>query len=211
MAPKVKFTKDEMVAAAVQVVRNGGIDRLTAKSLAAQLGTSTQPIFTCFATMDAVKAEVTAAAERIYDGYAAKGLADPRPFFGFGMQYIQFARTEPQLYRLLFLNPDGPDGGAMAAMAHSLALVRPSMMEIYRITAAEADRYFRDLWLVVHGLATLIVTGSCPYSDREIAQILTEVSVSICKAIKEIPGFSDGTFDRDAVFGVLIGAPGDEK
>ena len=204
MAPKVKFTKDEMVAAAVQVVRNGGIDRLTAKSLAAQLGTSTQPIFTCFATMDAVKAEVTAAAERIYDGYAAKGLADPRPFFGFGMQYIQFARTEPQLYRLLFLNPDGPDGGAMAAMTHSLALVRPSMMEIYRITAAEADRYFRDLWLVVHGLATLIVTGSCPYSDREIAQMLTEISVSICKAIKEIPGFSDGTFDRDAVFGALI-------
>ncbi len=211
MAPKVKFTKDEMVAAAVQVVRNGGIDRLTAKSLAAQLGTSTQPIFTCFATMDAVKAEVTAAAERIYDGYAAKGLADPRPFFGFGMQYIQFARTEPQLYRLLFLNPDGPDGGAMAAMTHSLALVRPSMMEIYRITAAEADCYFRDLWLVVHGLATLIVTGSCPYSDRDIAQMLTEVSVSICKAIKEIPGFSDGTFDRDAVFGALIGAPGDEK
>ena len=204
MAPKVKFTKDEMVAAAVQVVRNGGIDRLTAKSLAAQLGTSTQPIFTCFATMDAVKAEVTAAAERIYDGYAAKGLADPRPFFGFGMQYIQFARTEPQLYRLLFLNPDGPDGGAMAAMTHSLALVRPSMMEIYRITAAEADRYFRDLWLVVHGLATLIVTGSGPYSDRDIGQILTEVSVSICKAIKEIPGFSDGTFDRDAVFGALI-------
>lgn len=204
MAPKVKFTKDEMVAAAVQVVRNGGIDRLTAKSLAAQLGTSTQPIFTCFATMDAVKAEVTAAAERIYDGYAAKGLADPRPFFGFGMQYIQFARTEPQLYRLLFLNPDGPDGGAMAAMTHSLALVRPSMMEIYRITAAEADRYFRDLWLVVHGLATLIVTGDCPYSDRDIGQMLTEISVSICKAIKEIPGFSDGTFDRDAVFGVLI-------
>lgn len=204
MAPKVKFTKDEMVAAAVQVVRNGGIDRLTAKSLAAQLGTSTQPIFTCFATMDAVKAEVTAAAERIYDGYAAKGLADPRPFFGFGMQYIQFARTEPQLYRLLFLNPDGPDGGAMAAMTHSLALVRQSMMEIYRITAAEADRYFRDLWLVVHGLATLIVTGNCPYTDRDIGQILTEVSVSICKAIKEIPGFSDGTFDRDAVFGVLI-------
>ena len=204
MAPKVKFTKDEMVAAAVQVVRNGGIDRLTAKSLAAQLGTSTQPIFTCFATMDAVKAEVTAAAERIYDGYAAKGLADPRPFFGFGMQYIQFARTEPQLYRLLFLNPDGPDGGAMAAMTHSLALVRQSMMEIYRITAAEADRYFRDLWLVVHGLATLIVTGNCPYTDRDIGQILTEVSVSICKAIKEIPGFSAGTFDRDAVFGVLI-------
>ena len=51
-----------------------------------------------------------------------------------------------------------------------------------------------------HSLATLIVTGGCPYSDREIAQILQGFSVSICKAIKEIPGFTAGTFERDAVF-----------
>ena len=68
----------------------------------------------------------------------------------------------------------------------------------------EADRYFRDLWLVVHSLSTLIVTGECPYSDREIGQILTGFSVSIFKAIKEIPGFVEGDFDRDATFRDLI-------
>ena len=29
-------------------------------------------------------------------------------------------------------------------------------------------------------------------------------SISICKSIKEIPGFADGSFDRDAVFRGLI-------
>ena len=67
------------------------------------------------------------------------------------------------------------------------------------------DVYFRDLWLVVHSLATLIVTGGCPYSDREIGSILTGFSLSICKAIKEVPGFAAGTFDRDAVFRALVG------
>ena len=62
----------------------------------------------------------------------------------------------------------------------------------------------RNLWFVVHSLSTLIVTGDCPYSDREIGQILTGFSVSICKSIKEIPGFADGSFDRDAVFRCLI-------
>lgn len=57
---------------------------------------------------------------------------------------------------------------------------------------------------MVHSLATLIVTGGCPYSDAEIEQILTGFSVSICKAIKEIPGFTAGTFDRDRVFGALL-------
>ena len=42
------------------------------------------------------------------------------------------------------------------------------------------------------------------YSDREIGQILTGFSISICKSIKEIPGFAAGTFDRDAEFRALI-------
>ena len=70
--------------------------------------------------------------------------------------------------------------------------------------APTADRYFRDLWLVVHGLATLIVSGECSYSEQEIGRILTGFSLSVCKAIKEIPGFVEGTFDRDKEFHKLL-------
>ena len=205
MAPKNKFTREEMVAVAIRVVQKKGAAALTAQSLAEELGTSTRPVFTCFGTMDAVKAEVYAAAERMFDEYLTAGLKEKIPFFGFGRQYIRFARKEPELYRLLFLiRPDDVGSGAFAAMRHMQELVRPSLVEIYHISAQEADRYFRDLWLVVHSLATLIVTGDCPYSDREIGQILTGFSISVFKAIKEIPGFTEGTFDRDATFRGLI-------
>lgn len=205
MAPKNKFTRKEMVAAAVRVVQKRGATALTAKSLAEELGTSTQPVFTCFGTMEALKAEVYVAAERLFDEYLTNGLKEKISFLGFGSQYIRFARKEPELYRLLFLmRPDDVGSGAFAAMRHMQELVRPSLVEIYHISAQEADRYFRDLWLVVHSLATLIVTGDCPYSDREIGQILTGFSISVFKAIKEIPGFTEGTFDRDATFRGLI-------
>lgn len=205
MAPKNKFTRKEMVAAAVRVVQKRGAAALTAKSLAEELGTSTQPVFTCFGTMEALKAEVYVAAERLFDEYLTKGLKEKISFLGFGSQYIRFARKEPELYRLLFLmRPDDVGSGAFAAMRHMQELVRPPLVEIYHISAQEADRYFRDLWLVVHSLATLIVTGDCPYSDREIGQILTGFSISVFKAIKEIPGFTEGTFDRDATFRGLI-------
>ena len=205
MAPKNKFTRKEMVAAAVRVVQKRGAAALTAKSLAEELGTSTQPVFTCFGTMEALKAEVYVAAGRLFDEYLTKGLKEKISFLGFGSQYIRFARKEPELYRLLFLmRPDDVGSGAFAAMRHMQELVRPSLVEIYHISAQEADRYFRDLWLVVHSLATLIVTGDCPYSDREIGQILTGFSISVFKAIKEIPGFTEGTFDRDATFRGLI-------
>ena len=205
MAPKNKFTREEIVAAAVRVVQKMGAAALTAKSLAEELGTSTQPVFTCFGTMDTAKAEVYDAAEQVFDEYLTEGLKQEIPFFGIGTQYIRFAREEPELYRLLFLmRSDDRGSDAFAAMRHMQELVRPSLIDIYYIGEQEADRYFRDLWLVVHSLATFIVTGDCPYSDREIGQILTGFSVSIFKAIKEIPGFTEGTFDRDATFRSLI-------
>ena len=205
MAPKNKFTREEMVAAAVQVVRKNGAASLTAKSLAGELGTSTQPVFTCFGTMDTAKAEVYAAAGRLFDDYLAESMKEEVSFFRFGMQYIRFVQEEPELYRLLFLiRPDDLGSGAFATMRHMQEIVRPSLVETYHISEQEADRYFRDLWLVVHSLSTLIVTGECPYSDREIGQILTGFSVSIFKAIKEIPGFVEGDFDRDATFRDLI-------
>ena len=205
MAPKNKFTREEMVAAAVRVVQKMGATALTAKSLAEELGTSTQPVFTCFGTMDAAKAEAYAAAERMFGEYLTTGLKEKIPFFGFGTQYIRFARKEPELYRFLFLmRPEDMGSGAFAAMRHMRELVRPSLMDTYHINEQDSDRYFRDLWLVVHSLATLIVTGDCPYSDREIGQILTGFSISVFKSIKEIPGFTEGTFDRDATFRGLI-------
>lgn len=205
MAPKNKFTKEEMVNAALQVVRLNGIDRLTAKTMADELGTSTQPIFTAFGSMDTVRQEVYDSAICLYDKYTTAGLKEKIPFLGVGMQYIRFAWDEPELYRFLFLTRTRNNKySAMTAMRRLQALVRPTLMNVYRITAEEADIYFRDLWFVVHSLSTLIVTGDCPYSDREIGQILTGFSISICKSIKEIPGFAAGTFDRDAMFRALI-------
>ena len=203
MAPKNKFTKEEMVAAALRVVRTKGSGCLTAKTIADELGASTRPIFTAFGSMDEVKQAVCAAAVRVYDSYTEAGLKERIPFLGVGKSYIRFAREEPELYRLLFLTR-APEYSAIKSMQHLQALVRPTLMNIYHVTAEEADLYFRDLWLAAHSLSTLIVTGDCPYSDREIGQILTGFSISICKSIKEIPGFAAGTFDRDAEFRALV-------
>lgn len=69
MAPKNKFTKTEMVEAALRVVRAKGAGGLTAKNIGDELGTSTQPIFTAFGSMDGIKTAVYAAAVDVYDRY----------------------------------------------------------------------------------------------------------------------------------------------
>ena len=204
MAPRNKYTREEMVEAAVRVVREKGIDALTAKALAGELGVSTQPVFTCFHTIEEAKREVRVAAERVYDRYVEDGLRMKVPFLGVGMQYIRFAKEEPQLYRLLFLttNENG-NSSVMDAIHHSQDLVRESLQQIYHIDAPTADRYFRDMWLVAHSLASLAVTGVC-FEREELEQIMTGFSMSLLRSIKEIPGFADNTYDRDTVFSTMV-------
>lgn len=117
MAPRSKFTRQELIDASFKIVRERGSDALTAKAIADELHISTRPIFTCFGSMDEVRREVRAAAEALYDRYTAEGFRQHVPFFGFGMQYIRFAKEEPELYRLLFLSKavDG-ENGAIEAM-----------------------------------------------------------------------------------------------
>ena len=205
MAPKVKFQKENIVEAALNVVRTKGIDAVTAREVAAELGVSTRPIFTYYDTMEQLKADVYELAKSHYQDYIQRGLAWEIPFYGVGQQYLRFAREESELYKLLFLTrPSEASGGAMEALVFTQDLVRDSLMQIYNMDAHTADCYFRDLWLVVFSFATLIVTDDCPYTDEEMGRVLSEVSLAVCKAYKEVPGLPEGRYDRDAAFRELV-------
>lgn len=205
MPPKVKFQKEEIVAAALNVTRAGGIDAVTAREVAKELGVSVGPIFTWFDTMEALKTQVYLLAREQYRTCLLQGLEEPVPFLGIWRQYLRFARQEPQLYRLLFLTrPGSVSGGAMETLCFSQELARPSIMRIYRMDAPTADAFFRDIWLVAFSFATLVVTEECPYTDEEMFAIGAEISLSVCKAYKEVPGLSSGQYDRDAVFRSLV-------
>lgn len=210
MPPKARFRREEIVNAALDIAREKGIDAVTARSVARSLHVSVAPLFTWFDTMDGLRAEVYARAREIYREYIQRGLAESIPFLGIGRQYLRFAREERELYKLLFLTrPDAVSGGATEALRFSQELARESLKRIYRMDGKTADRYFRDLWLVVFSFATLIVTDDCPYTYEEMSAVLTEVSLSVCKAYKEIPGLPEGRFDRDAVFRELICGKGE--
>ncbi|WP_288705056.1 TetR/AcrR family transcriptional regulator [uncultured Ruminococcus sp.] len=205
MPPSVKSTKEEIVNAALQVVREKGTAALTARQIAAVLGVSTRPIFTYFQNMQQVQEAVRQAAQALYHSYIKKGLEQVHPFIGLGEQYIRFATQEPELYRLLFLPlAPGSENKAMEEMERTQNLVLEFLQQIYQLDEAAAKRFFRDVWLVAHSLAALIVTNCCPYSPEEIRQILTSVSLSVCKACKEIPEFVTNHLDRDTLFRSII-------
>lgn len=205
MPPRFKFTREEIINAAVDVASEKGITAVTAKSIAEKLDVSTQPVFTCFTSMVEARKEVYTAAERIFDGYAAEGLSESIPFFGFGKAFLRFVREEPELYKLLFLTVKNEYSlGALYQTERTKKLVCPKVAEFYAMTAEQSEIYFEDMWLVALGIATMYVTDSCPYSEARINDILTQCSIGFCKAIKEIEGFGSDKFDKDKSFSLLV-------
>ena len=70
MPPKPKFTKEEVAAAALELVKECGVSALTARELGKRLGTSASPIFTVFKSMDEVKWAARARGLREFEEYA---------------------------------------------------------------------------------------------------------------------------------------------
>ena len=52
MPPKAKFTREEVIEAALSILRAKGRSALTARALGERLNSSARPIFTLFSGMD---------------------------------------------------------------------------------------------------------------------------------------------------------------
>ena len=54
MPPKFKFTREEIIQAALDLTRESGIAAVTARGLGAKLGSSVKPIFSLFENMEEI-------------------------------------------------------------------------------------------------------------------------------------------------------------
>ncbi|MBQ9922065.1 MAG: TetR/AcrR family transcriptional regulator, partial [Clostridia bacterium] len=66
MPPKVKITKKDIIKTALELVEQNGDDSLNARSIAAALNCSTQPVFSNFQSMEELQREVVNAAYEKY-------------------------------------------------------------------------------------------------------------------------------------------------
>lgn len=182
MPPKAKFTREQIVSAALKIVEHDGIDALTARALGQSLKSSARPIFTVFENMDEVRAAVVVAAKSVYAEYVDRGLSQTPAFKGVGTEYIRFAAEKPKLFRLLFMSERRADTNidtVLGAIDDSAPEILQSVIDGYSLGRKEAERLYLHLWLYTHGIAVLIATGVCAFSDEEISDMLTSVFIGL--------------------------------
>lgn len=183
MPKKAKFTREEITEAAFSLVREEGAKALTARSLAARLGTSTAPIFTVFDSTEALLTAVKERAGALYESYLYDGMKQPLPFKGAGLAYIRFAKDEPRLFRFLFIECDTP---SPFATPHYLPggdkneeAVRKALESSHDYETERAKFIYNHLTVYVHGLASLYAYGNCTFTEEDIDRMLSEVFVAL--------------------------------
>ena len=187
MPPKCKFTREEIIQAALDIARNEGIDFVTARALGAKLGSSSKPIFSVFENMESVQDEVIKAAKALYAEYVRVGLEQVPAFKGVGTQYILFAIKEPKLFQLLFMSeqPQKPSvSGILPIIDESYEQILQSVQNGYDLDKENSERLYRHLWIYTHGIAVLCATNMCSFTAEEISGMMTEVCRSLLNTIK---------------------------
>lgn len=184
MPPRAKFTKEQIVDTALQILREDGVEKLTARNLGKKLGSSACPIFTVFDSMEDVERAVVESAKAIYRGYVEEGLREELPFRGVGGMYIRFASNEPKLFQLLFMSEtmkDTPLDSILPLLDESYDIILRSLMTSSSIDQESAEKLYRHLWVYTHGIACLSATKTCRFSQQETQHMMTQVFQSLIK------------------------------
>ena len=173
MPPKCRFTREEIIQAALDLTAEKGVGALTARGLAQRLGSSAKPIFGLFANMDEVQQEVVKAANLRYQEYLRQDMSAGRypPYKASGMAYIRFAREQRELFKLLFMrdrtHEEKAAGDELEAL---LGLIQKNM----GLSRDDAYRFHLEMWIYVHGIATMIATAYLEWDMDFISAALTD-------------------------------------
>ena len=192
MPPKPKFTKEEIVAAALELVSANGIEALTARELSAYLGSSARPIFTVFRNMEEVAQAVREAAMTKYEAFVDQSLDYTPAFKKYGMQMILFSRQEPKLFQLLFMTENNY-AHSFVDVFSSLGKTAKTCIEIierdYHLEPADAMLLFEHAWIHNFGICVMCATGTCRFTDDEISKMLSDNFKGMMMLVKS--GYAD--------------------
>lgn len=178
MPPHVKYTREAVVQAAVSVLRKGGLSALNARSIAAELGCSTQPLYSVLGSMDEVRAALYDEASRCFAKYQSNAAASPDvpPYKASGLALLRFANEEKELYKLLLLRDrsEEKEQGEEIGLSSATQNVYQAIMQSTGYSLEKAKAFHSHMFVFIQGMASMLVSGYQRYDEALFSQYLSE-------------------------------------
>lgn len=97
MSARKRIFKEDILSAGIRVIQKHGAEALTVRNIARELGCSTQPIYSEFRNLDALKAALLPYAEEKYLRFSFTNYKE------LALAFLEFAQTQKELFKFLYL------------------------------------------------------------------------------------------------------------
>lgn len=192
----VSDVRERLIEGGIRLLERDGLQSLSVRSLAAEVGTSTMAVYTHFGGMTGV---IDAVASEVFSRFTsalteAEQTDDPvADFFVMGAAYRAFALANPQRYQLIFgaASPasvagfrtdvtstgSATDRTEWAASFDALRNVVRRMIAAGRIRDDGVSNVAGRLWSLSHGAVMLELAGFFGHEDHGLTHVLGPLTV----------------------------------
>lgn len=175
MSKEVKITKDMILEAAFDIVREKGLEEVSNRSISKRLECSIRPIYYQFNNSDELKKELYNKIEKYFYKYIMDNMIDNIPYYRqVGINYIKFAREEKNFFKILFMSKsDYLPEGFVSKSEDDFKEISKLIKMSTKLNDDDIKSFHIKMWMFTHGIATLLATDTVLLTEEQISNLLS--------------------------------------
>lgn len=177
--PRTKqIEKEDILRAATEIIRRKGEGALTVRSIAGELGCSTQPLYYEFENVEQLRAALLPYVREHYLQFRCSNYKE------FGRHFLNFARQEKELFRFVYLRRRAP-GETLLDDINFDETIR-LLSQNLEMDPETARRMHHQMQYRCYGMGVMLATDYCELTEAQIEAELTEFYIIILRHYKGI-------------------------
>jgi len=157
MPPKAVFNREDIISTAFEIVKKSGFKDFSTRKIAEELGSSTAPVYSYFASMDELKTAVLERAEKLMLEYTLRTYTKS-VFLNMGTGLVLFAQENRELFRALLLE-SGETRSFLEGFIKALTSELHKDDLISLLPQKERSEVMNRMAIFTHGFASLLCVG----------------------------------------------------
>lgn len=181
MPPEIKLSRRAMLDGVISIIEKSGWEAVSARSVAVELGISTQPLYREFGDMEGVKAAALERGFEIFGEYIGGDALDQ------AVRYVMFAAERGNLFNFLFRGRAGKFKG-LSELSHSLIPTTDIINRLSEITSLTGEVVYElhlKLWLALHGMACFAADNGLTVTENEIKDFTLQTTRALTRYYKD--------------------------
>ncbi|MGN1183353.1 MAG: TetR/AcrR family transcriptional regulator [Faecalibacillus sp.] len=181
MPPKARIKKEDIIKVTFEIVRKEGMEAVNARRIAKEMNCSVQPIFSNFSNMEELKKEVLQKAYDKYYEYITSSNGIDETYKSIGINLIKLAKEEPKIFQILFMSPHEVPYNTFITSNESYNFIESTIEKRFSMKMSKEDiaSFHAKMWFFTHGIASLVASQTCSFTDEEISELLTQEFIAL--------------------------------